>query len=96
MSQTDPQQVIETQRQDWSRVAPAWEKWDGHLDRNMAFINHRLVGDARLRDGQRVLDVGCGTGYPALLAAHAVGPQGHVVGLDLAEAMLTVARRKAA
>lgn len=91
----DQQQIIETQRQDWNRVAPGWEKWDHLLDHNMAFINHRLVGDARLRAGQRVLDLGSGTGYPALLAAQAVGSHGSVVGLDLADAMLAVARRKA-
>jgi ubiquinone/menaquinone biosynthesis C-methylase UbiE len=95
MSQINPQQVIETQRQDWNRVAPAWEKWDSLIDRNMAFINYRLVGDARIRAGQRVLDLGCGTGYPALLAAIAVGEKGSVLGLDLAEDMLSAARRKA-
>jgi ubiquinone/menaquinone biosynthesis C-methylase UbiE len=95
MPQTDPQQFIETQRQDWNRVAPAWDKWDVLIDRNMTFINYRLIGDARLRPGQRVLDLGCGTGYPALLAAQAVGGNGRVLGLDLAEGMLAVARRKA-
>lgn len=95
MNQMDLKQFIETQRQDWNRVAPAWEKWDGLLDRNTAFINYRLIGDARLRAGQRVLDLGCGTGYPAILAAQMVGSHGSVAGLDLAEEMLTVARRKA-
>jgi ubiquinone/menaquinone biosynthesis C-methylase UbiE len=95
MAQFDPQQIIETQRQDWNRVAPAWEKWDRMIDRNMTFINYRLAGDARLRSGERVLDLGCGTGYPALLAAQAVGQTGAVIGLDLAEEMLAVARRKA-
>ncbi len=95
MPEMDAQRFIETQRQDWDRVAPAWEKWDRMLDQNMAFINYRLVGDARLRSGHRVLDLGSGTGYPALLAAQAVGEEGSVVGLDLAERMLGVANRKA-
>ena len=42
-----------------------------------------------------MLDVGSGTGYPALLSAQVVGPDGHVVGIDLAERMLAVAGRKA-
>jgi ubiquinone/menaquinone biosynthesis C-methylase UbiE len=94
MSQ-DPQQVIEAQRQDWNRVAAGWEKWDEFFDRNMAFLNHRLIADARLRHGQQVLDLGSGTGYPAVLAAQVVGPQGHVVGIDLADDMLAAAKRKA-
>jgi len=90
-----PEQVIDGQRQDWNRVAGGWEKWDRFFDEQMAFLNHRLVGDARLRTGLRVLDLGSGTGYPALLAAQTVGATGRVVGIDLAEQMLEVAGRKA-
>jgi enediyne biosynthesis protein CalE5 len=89
-----PEQVIESQRQDWNRVAGGWEKWDRFFDEQMAFLNHRLVGDARLRSGMRVLDLGSGTGYPALLAAQTVGASGSVIGIDLAEQMLEAARRK--
>jgi ubiquinone/menaquinone biosynthesis C-methylase UbiE len=42
--------------------------------------------------GARVLDVACGTGIVARLAAERVGPAGHVVGLDLNPGMLAVAR----
>ncbi|WHZ16305.1 MAG: Methyltransferase type 11 [Nitrospira sp.] len=90
-----PAEVIEAQRQDWNRVAAGWDKWDSYFSRNMTFINHRLVADARLQPGLRVLDLGSGTGYPALLAGDVVGSEGSVVGIDLAESMLTVATRKA-
>ncbi|MBN2622099.1 MAG: methyltransferase domain-containing protein [Acidimicrobiales bacterium] len=43
--------------------------------------------------GQSVLDVACGTGIVARTAAARVGPAGHVVGVDLNDAMLTVAER---
>jgi len=95
MSSLDPKKYLEEQRQAWDRVAPAWEKWDRHLDLNLSFVNYRLVGDARLRPGYHVLDLGCGTGYPAILAAQAVGESGKVVALDLSEKMLAIARRKA-
>ena len=52
-----------------------------------------LVEDAGLTPGRRVLDVACGTGIVARTAADRLGPQLTVVGLDLNEAMLTVARR---
>lgn len=45
-----------------------------------------------LRAGDRVLDVACGTGVVARLAAPRVAPSGSVVGLDLNEGMLGVAR----
>ncbi len=93
-SQT-PAAVIKAQREDWNRVAAGWDKWDQFFNRTMAFINHRLVADARIRPGLHVLDLGSGTGYPALLAGEVVGAEGTVVGIDLAESMLAVATRKA-
>lgn len=95
MAQQTSDRIIEGQRQDWNRVAVGWEKWDRFFDEQMAFLNHQLVADARLRAGLRVLDLGSGTGYPALLAAQTVGQSGSVIGMDLAEHMLAVAGRKA-
>lgn len=54
-----------------------------------------LVTAALLRPGERVLDVACGTGVVARLAAKAVGAAGTVAGLDINAAMLDVARRSA-
>jgi ubiquinone/menaquinone biosynthesis C-methylase UbiE len=51
-----------------------------------------LLDTAALRPGMRVLDVACGTGIVARLAAPQVGPTGQVVGSDTNEAMLEVAR----
>ena len=44
------------------------------------------------RPGERVLDVCCGAGSSALPAAEAVGPTGHVDGVDLADALLEQGR----
>ena len=52
-----------------------------------------LCTAAAVTAGQTVLDVGCGTGIVARTAADLVAPVGSVTGLDLNEAMLTVARR---
>lgn len=49
-----------------------------------------------LRNGERVLDVCCGSGASAMPAAQAVGPTGSVIGVDLAENLLELARTKAA
>ncbi|EXJ95040.1 ribosomal RNA large subunit methyltransferase J [Capronia coronata CBS 617.96] len=50
---------------------------------------------AQLKEGESVLDLACGTGLVALGAKSVVGPSGHVVGVDISEGMLNVARRKA-
>lgn len=52
----------------------------------------RLIEAADVRVGESVLDVACGTGVVARLAAERVGVAGRVVGLDLNAAMLAVAR----
>ena len=52
----------------------------------------RTVERLRLRRGAHVLDVCCGTGASALPAAEAVGPEGHVIAVDLAGELLASAR----
>jgi len=56
----------------------------------------RAVERLALRRGARVLDVCCGTGASALPAARAVGPEGSVLAVDLAEGLLARGRAKAA
>ena len=51
-----------------------------------------LVELAQPRPGERVVDVACGTGIVARIAATSVGPTGAVVGVDLNPGMLSVAR----
>ena len=55
-------------------------------------LAHDLIAEAGLRAGERVLDVACGTGVVARLAAERVGAGGSVAALDLNAAMLDVAR----
>jgi ubiquinone/menaquinone biosynthesis C-methylase UbiE len=54
----------------------------------------RLVKLAGITGGQRVLDVGCGTGYLSRRAARATGPTGSVVGVDPSQPVIAYARRK--
>ncbi|MBE1583354.1 class I SAM-dependent methyltransferase [Nonomuraea angiospora] len=55
----------------------------------------RVATAARPRAGDRVLDVGCGTGYLSRIVAPVVTPSGHVTGVDPSPAMIDYATRHA-
>src|SRR5207237_7071563 len=48
-----------------------------------------------LRDGETVLDLGSGTGKICFIAAQVVGPKGKIIGVDMTDEMLEIARRNA-
>ncbi len=58
-------------------------------------ITERMLRSAGLRPGMRVLDIGCGAGDATMLAARLVGPDGHVLGVDLAPEPIDFARQRA-
>src|ERR1051326_6177360 len=61
------------------------------LGRRTLERDHRCLAEL-LRPGLSVLDIGCGTGAITAGVAKAVGPHGHVVGIDRDEALLKIAR----
>jgi len=66
--------------------APALSFWNR--------FGQQTIDRLSLRVGDRVLDVCCGTGASAIPAAVCVGPTGQVLGIDLAESLLQLARHK--
>jgi len=59
------------------------------------YFGRRTVEKLGICEGSRVLDVCCGTGSSAIPAAELVGTSGFVIGIDLAERLLALAREKA-
>ena len=56
-------------------------------------IRSEAVDCLKLKPGDRVLEIGCGTGRNLSLLHGAVGPEGHIYGVDLSEGMLSKARQ---
>lgn len=76
---------------------PTGQKWAKHqtdMDRNMADIAVAGLALADARLGERVLDIGCGNGSTSLALAETVGPSGDVIGVDVSQPMLAMAKSR--
>ncbi len=62
---------------------------------NMGLSCGNPTAFASLREGEVVLDLGCGGGLDVFLAARKVGPSGRAIGIDMTPEMLDRARRNA-
>jgi ubiquinone/menaquinone biosynthesis C-methylase UbiE len=78
-------------RQRYNRLAPWYVlfEWILWLPRG---IREAAVRRLELQPGERVLEVGCGTGRNLKYLEAAVGPDGHIFGVDLSEQMLARCR----
>lgn len=81
----------------WNRVlVPKFLRFRHILVDGLTHHSAAIMPSLPVREGQKVLDVGCGFGDTAIELARRVGPNGHVTGIDCCKAFLDVARRDAA
>ncbi len=79
----------------WNESGGArWAKHQETLDVVLAPLAEGLLARAAVRPGERVVDIGCGCGATTLLLARAVGPAGHVLGIDVSVPMLARAAER--
>ena len=76
-------------------VEEIWRRYDSIESRLTAPVSERMLDLAGIGAGMRVLDLATGRGEPALRAARRVGPDGLVLGIELADGLLQMAREKA-
>ncbi|HEV7386163.1 MAG TPA: methyltransferase domain-containing protein [Phenylobacterium sp.] len=80
----------------WTHSAgPTWVELNDDLDRQIAPLGAAAMAALAPKPGDRIIDIGCGCGQTVLALAEAVGLQGRVLGVDISEPMLAVARRRA-
>jgi ubiquinone/menaquinone biosynthesis C-methylase UbiE len=91
MNTYDPGQFKLQEKKAYSQSA---ETYDKYAQRAMGPYLPTLLSPLDLRPGQKVLDVGCGTGTAAFTAAPMVQPGGKVTGVDLAPGMVALANDK--
>jgi SAM-dependent methyltransferase len=95
MTQTDPRTIKEQQKKDWGDAADSWRRNHERLKEVSAPVTSAMLEGALVSPGNRVLDIACGSGIPAIPAAQAVGSAGFVLATDQAPEMLEVARGNA-
>jgi enediyne biosynthesis protein CalE5 len=82
--------VKDAQKRHWTSVADAWAKWVDWTERNFSPLTTLLRDRTGWQPGMAILDIGCGSGYPALAAAAVVRPAGTVTAIDVSPKMLAV------
>jgi ubiquinone/menaquinone biosynthesis C-methylase UbiE len=73
-----------------------WAQEDDTMARLLHPVSEALLDHANLEGCQSALDIGCGGGSQSLMLAQNLGPGAQVLGVDISEPMLQVARGKAA
>jgi SAM-dependent methyltransferase len=91
-----PDNIANTaQHEYWNKTAgPRWIGLGGFVERRVQPVNELLLVRAAPKAGEKVLEIGCGTGATTVLLAEAVGGRGEVVGIDISEPMLGAARKR--
>ena len=65
---------------------PGGQRWADRQqtqDLVLAPVGDLLIARAKLKTGERIIDVGCGAGATSIAFAQTVGPSGHVLGVDI-------------
>ena len=79
----------------WSTLGRSWVEHEADQDMLLAPVSDALLELTGFQAGDRVLDIGCGTGAHALAVAEQVGLDGRVVALDVSEPFLQRTKERA-
>jgi SAM-dependent methyltransferase len=95
MAATPANDANAAQIEHWNGPAgETWVKLQTRLDGQLAPLGRLAMDRAAIRSGERVLDIGCGTGQTSLELAERVGRDGSVLGVDISRPMLDLARQR--
>jgi ubiquinone/menaquinone biosynthesis C-methylase UbiE len=90
----DVEDYRRTSQEVWEAMAPGWERWREQLADALTPVREWLVGELGPKPGEKVLELGAGTGETGFEAAPLLGNDGRLVSTDFSPEMVDVARRR--
>ena len=87
--------INDEQYEFWNKgIGQKWVKEDDSMNERFTILTKELFSRAKINENDRVLDIGCGGGITSFEASKLVGENGYVIGADISEILLNLAKRK--
>jgi len=90
-----PKIMNDEQYEFWNKgIGQKWVKEDDSMNERFTILTKEFFSRAKINKDDRVLDIGCGGGITSFEASKLVGENGYVIGADISEILLDLAKRK--
>ena len=90
-----PENIINDEQYEyWNKgIGQKWVKEDISLNERFAILTKEFFSRANINKNEKVLDIGCGGGITSFEASKLVGKDGYVLGADISEILLDLAKK---
>ena len=90
-----PENIINDEQYEyWNKgIGQKWVKEDKSLNERFAILTKEFFSRANINKNEKVLDIGCGGGITSFEASKLVGKDGYVLGADISEILLDLAKK---
>ena len=90
-----PENIINDEQYEyWNKgIGQKWVKEDNSLNERFAILTKEFFSRANINKNEKVLDIGCGGGITSFEASILVGKDGYVLGADISEILLDLAKK---
>ena len=90
-----PENIINDEQYEyWNKgIGQKWVKEDSSLNERFSILTKEFFSRANINKNEKVLDIGCGGGITSFEASKLVGKDGYVLGADISEILLDLAKK---
>ena len=90
-----PENIINDEQYEyWNKgIGQKWVKEDKSLNERFTILTKKFFSRANINKNEKVLDIGCGGGITSFEASKLVGKDGYVLGADISEILLDLAKK---